>query len=273
MSGHSNGGGRLAGKVAIVTGAGSGIGKACALKFGEEGAATTCADINVEAARATADEILARGGEAVALHLDVASESSAEACVAATVERFGPPDSIVNCAGIVRNGTAMNTDLETWNLIVGINLTGVWLMCKAALPHMVERKSGSIVNIASVGSLVASPSNAAYIAAKGGVATLTKSIAVDFAPYSIRANAICPGTVPTPLVINHYINRGEVDPHDVEASIAETRKRYPLHRHGRPEEIAALAVYLASDEESGFMTGSLIPIDGGISATAWQVGQ
>jgi NAD(P)-dependent dehydrogenase (short-subunit alcohol dehydrogenase family) len=273
MSGQRNGSGRLAGTVAIVTGAGSGIGKGCALKFGAEGAATVCADINLEAARSTASAISAAGGKAAALHLDVSDEASAEACVAATLERFGAPHTIVNCAGIVRNGTAMNTDLATWNLIVGINLTGVWLMCKAVLPHMVERKSGSIVNIASVGSLVASPSNAAYIAAKGGVATLTKSIAVDFAPYNIRANAICPGTVPTPLVINHYINRGEVDPSNIDASIAETRKRYPLQRHGRPEEIAALAVYLASDEESGFMTGSLIPIDGGISAAAWQVGQ
>jgi NAD(P)-dependent dehydrogenase (short-subunit alcohol dehydrogenase family) len=273
MSGNGSGKGRLAGTASVVTGAGSGIGKATALAFGAEGARTICADINLAGAEATAAEIMEKGGEAFAVAVDVAKEESAEACIKSALDRYGAIDALANCAGIVRNGTAMNTDLETWNLIIGINLTGLWLMCKAALPHMVERKSGSIVNIASVGSLVASPSNAAYIAAKGGVATLTKSIAVDFAPYNIRANAICPGTVPTPLVINHYMNRGEVDPKDIAAGIAATHKRYPLNRHGRPEEIAALAVYLASQQESGFMTGSLIPIDGGISAAAWQVGQ
>ncbi|MER2535611.1 MAG: SDR family NAD(P)-dependent oxidoreductase [Rhizobiaceae bacterium] len=271
MSG--GGQGRLSGSAAIVTGAGSGIGKATALAFGAEGARTVCADINLENAEATAAGIRDAGGDAFAVAVDVAEEASAEACVKAALDRYGAIDAIANCAGIVRNGTAMNTDLATWNLIIGINLTGLWLMCKAVLPHMVERRSGSIINIASVGSLVASPSNAAYIAAKGGVATLTKSMAVDFAPYNIRANAICPGTVPTPLVINHYMNRGEVDPNDIAAGIAATEKRYPLHRHGRPEEIAALAVYLASHRESGFMTGSLLPIDGGISAAAWQVGQ
>jgi len=265
--------GRLAGKVAIVTGAASGIGKGIALKFGAEGARTVCADINQAAASATAEEIAAIGGEAIAVQLDVSSEASCEACVARAVEQYGAPDSLVNCAGIVRNGTAVDTDIQTWNAIMNVNLTGVWLMCKAVLPLMIERKSGSIINIASVGSLVASPSNFAYIAAKGGVSAMTKSIAVDFAPYNIRANAICPGTVPTPLVVNHYINRGEVDPDNIEPGLAGARARYPLRRLGKPEEIGALAVYLAADEESGFMTGSVIAIDGGISATAWQVGQ
>lgn len=265
--------GRLAGQVALVTGGGSGIGKATALAMAAEGATVAVADIAEAAARATVAEIEGAGGRAMAAVVDVAKEDSVAAAVAAVKDAVGPVDTLANCAGIVRNGTAMDTDLDTWNLILGINLTGLWLMCRAVLPQMVERKAGSIVNIASVGSLVASPSNAAYIAAKGGVATLTKSIAIDFAPYNVRANAICPGTVPTPLVINHYINRGEVSADNIEASLATTHKRYPLNRHGRPEEIAALAVYLASPAESGFMTGSLLPIDGGLSAAAWMVGQ
>jgi NAD(P)-dependent dehydrogenase (short-subunit alcohol dehydrogenase family) len=264
--------GRLNGMSAIVTGAASGIGKATALMFAGEGARVLCADRNGKGAEVTASEAADHGGHASPFVVDIGLQKSTEDCVAAALARFGSVDIVVNCAGIVRDGTAMDTDLATWNLIIGVNLTGLWLMCKAILPHMVERKSGSIVNIASIGALVAAPSNAAYIAAKGGVAALTRSIAVDFAPYNIRANAICPGTVPTPLVINHYINRGEVAPQDIEAGLAATRKRYPLHRHGKPEEIAALAVYLGS-EESGFMTGSLLPIDGGISAAAWQVGQ
>lgn len=264
--------GRLAGKSAIVTGAGSGIGQATALMFAREGAQVICADINGAAAEATAKEITGAGGQASSFIVNVADQKSTEDCAAAAVKSFSKIDSVVNCAGIASDGTAMDTSLETWNLTIGINLTGLWLMCRAVLPHMVERRSGSIVNLASVGALAAPPSNAAYVAAKGGVAALTRSIAVDFAPHNVRANAICPGTIPTPLVINHYIKRGEVSAADVESGIAATRKRYPLQRHGKAEEVAALAVYLAS-EESGFMTGSLLPIDGGISAAAWQVGQ
>ena len=263
---------RLEGKAAIVTGAASGLGRAIALMFAAEGARVVCADLDAAGAEATASQIGHDGGEAVAVTTDVASEEAARSCVARAVARLGRVDCLVNSAGIVRDGTAMDTDLATWNLVIGVNLTGLWLMCRAVLPHMKERRAGSIVNIASVGALVAAPSNAAYITSKGGVAALTRSIAIDFAPDNIRANAICPGTVPTPLVINHYINRGEVAAGDVAAGIAATRQRYPLRRHGTPEEIAALAVYLGSDE-SGFMTGSLLPIDGGISAAAWQVGQ
>lgn len=265
--------GRLAGKAAIVTGAGSGIGRATALMFADEGAAALCVDIDEAAAIKTAEDARTAGGHATARRVDVADEASVAACLGAFIGEFERIDTLVNCAGIVRSGAAGDVDLPTWNLILGVNLTGLWLMCRAALPHMVARRNGSIVNIASVGALVASPANAAYIASKGGVAALTRSIAIDYAPYNVRANAICPGTVPTPLVINHYINRGEVDRSSIESGIAATRGRYPLHRHGAPEEIAALAVYLAADTESGFMTGSLLPIDGGLSAAAWQVGQ
>lgn len=265
--------GRLAGTSAIVTGAASGLGRATALKFAAEGAGVVCADLNADAATETARQASEAGGRALAFRLDVTDETSAKACADFAVAELGGIDSIVNCAGIAADGTAMDTSLATWNLVMSVNLTGLWLMCRAVLPHMVEKKSGAIVNISSVGSLAAPPSNAAYVASKGAVSALTRSISVDFAPYNIRANAICPGTVPTPLVVNHYIKRGEVKPEEVEAGIAATRKRYPLHRHGRPEEIAALAVYLASESESGFMTGSSIPIDGGISASAWQVGQ
>jgi len=263
---------RLAGTGAIVTGAGSGIGKGIALALARAGAVTLCADINAGAAECTAREIVAQGGLASAIHLDVTSESSAQAAVAAMLERHGVLHSLINCAGIARSGTAMDTELDVWSQVMAVNLTGTWLMCKAVLPHMVAQRSGSIINIASQAAIVAAPAHAAYTASKGGVTALTRSIAVDFAPHNVRANAICPGTVPTPLVVDHYIQRREATEDRIDEGVAATKRRYPLRRHGRPEEIGALAVHLASEEESGFMTGAIIPVDGGVSATAWQVG-
>lgn len=261
--------GRLDGLAALVTGAASGIGRAIALAYAQEGAKVFCADINSDQAREVAAEIAAKGGIAGWGALDVTDEGAIAACVAAAQERFGAIAVLVNSAGIVASGTAAEMERETWERVIGVNLTGTWLMCKAVLPQMMAERRGSIINIASISAFVATPGNVAYTAAKGGVGMFTKSLAVDYAPYNIRANAICPGTVPTPLVMRHYEERGELGTQVNDDGLAASRARYPLNRHGTPQEIAALAVYLASDRESGFMTGSLLPIDGGLHAAAW----
>jgi NAD(P)-dependent dehydrogenase (short-subunit alcohol dehydrogenase family) len=254
----------------IVTGAASGIGRAIALRFAAEGAIVLGTDVDAVGLEHVGGEAL---GSLRTMPLNVTNEAAVDAAFAGFAAEEGRIDVLVNSAGIAHNGTALEADLASWERVLAINLTGVWLGCRAALRQMTEQRGGVIVNIASIGSLVASPSNAAYLASKGGVAMLTKSIAIDFGHLNIRANAICPGTVPTPLVQNRYPERGEAEESDVMASIqAAAAGRYPLKRLGSVDEIAALTVYLASDE-SGFMSGSLLPIDGGISAAAWLVGQ
>lgn len=264
--------GRLAGKTVIVTGAGSGLGMACALMAAAEGAMVVCGDIDEKTAASTAAEANAKGGEAIAARVDIADLASTEALVAAALERYGQIDVLMQIAGIEGNGTAASVDPETWHRVIAVNLTGAWLMSRAVLPEMMRRQSGSIVLMASVSGLVGVPGIAPYAAAKGGVIALTKQMACDFAPSNIRVNAICPGTVPTPLVINSYLRRGDITPENLAEGLARTTARYPLRRHGTAEQVAALAVHLASDE-SGFTTGAAIPVDGGLSAVGWLVGQ
>ena len=263
---------RVEGKAILVTGGGSGLGQASAVLCGTEGAHVVCADINMEAAAATATSITAAGGNATAVEVDVSDAESTVACSRYCLERFGRIDALMNFAGISGNGSATTVDRATWDRVLSINLTGVWLMCRAVLPTMAAQKSGSIINVASIAALGGVPATAPYAAAKAGVIGLTRNMAVDYAGDNIRTNVICPGTVPTPLTLAHYLRRGEITADAVEDGLRATHARYPLRRLGRPEEIAALALYLSSDE-SGFVTGAVIPIDGGVSATAWQVGQ
>jgi NAD(P)-dependent dehydrogenase (short-subunit alcohol dehydrogenase family) len=264
--------GRLAEKAILVTGAGSGLGKATALLCAKAGGLVVCGDINEAAAGATAEQIALAGGVASPHRVDVAdSDSTLEIAEFASSE-YGRIDALINFAGISGAGTAVSTDPAVWSRVIAINLTGVWLMCRAVLPVMVARKSGSIVTVASVAAIVGVPASAPYSAAKAGVVGLTRSMAVDFAPDNVRANVICPGTVPTPLTIGHYLTRGDITPAAIEEGLRATHSRVPLRRHGTAEEIAALALYLASDESS-FMTGAVLPIDGGVSAAGWQVGQ
>jgi len=263
---------RLANKVAIITGAASGLGQATALACAAASAKVVCADINFAGAEETAKTARESGADAIAVMLDITDQGSTENTAAVTLKEFGTIDVLGSIAGIGGSGTAANVEKPTWDRIIAVNLTGVWLMARAVLPTMMQHKSGSIINLASVGALVGIPDNAAYGAAKGGAYALTKQMAVDYAPYNIRVNAICPGTVATPLVISTYIERGYIKEDAIEEGLRATAKRYPIGRYGRPEEIAGLAVYLASDE-SGFMTGAGIPIDGGLSAVGWQVGQ
>ena len=262
--------GRLEGKVAVITGGASGIGEATCLRFAAEGAAVVVADQNGDGAGRVAGAIEAAGGRALAVAVDVTSESDV-AAMADAAETFGPIDTLYANAGIAGSGRAGELSLDAWQRVIDVNLTGVWLSCRAVLASMLAKGGGSIINQASVGGLVGVGGIAAYAAAKAGVIGLTRQMAVDYGPDNIRVNAICPGTVPTPLVRRTYDEGGGFasgigEPVDFDALIERSRARYPLGRVGSVDDIASMAVYLASDE-SAWTTGVAIPVDGGM--TAW----
>jgi NAD(P)-dependent dehydrogenase (short-subunit alcohol dehydrogenase family) len=251
--------GRLEGKVALITGAGSGIGRAAAGLFATEGAAVVVADVAHEAAAQTVAGIEAAGGRAAAVAVDVSDEAQAQAAVSAAVREFGALDVLFNNAGIfpADDGGVLDTPPGTWDRVMAVNLRGVWLCSRAAVPAMIEAGGGSIVNVASFVALVgAATAQVAYTASKGGVLSFTRELAVEYARRGIRANALCPGPIETPLLAELL-------------SDPERRNRrlvhIPMGRLGRPEEVARAALFLASDESS-FMTGSALVVDGGITA-------
>ena len=250
---------RLKNKVTLITGAGSGIGRETALLFAREGAKVVVAEVADEAGRQVAGEIRESGGEAIFVHADVSEAPEAEAMVAETEARFGRLDAIFNNAGIfpAADGSVVDTDEATWDRVIRVNLKGVFLGCKYAIPALLRAGGGSIINTASFVALMgAATPQIAYTASKGGVLSMTREIAVEFARRGIRANALCPGPVETPLLA------------ELLADPARRRRRMvhiPPGRLARPSEIAHAALFLASDDSS-YVNGATFTVDGGITA-------
>ena len=251
---------RLANKVAIITGAGSGMGKCAALLFASEGAKIAASDINEAAVKETVAEITKKGGEAIAIRTDVSKAPDVERMVNETVAKFGKLDIIYNNAGIEGDsGFVANLTEEQFDRVIAINLRGVWLGMKYALPQMMKQRSGSIINTASIAGIVGIKGGTPYAAAKAGVIAMTRVAALEYGRYNIRVNAICPGAIETPMAQRI---RGE----GVEPNPRAIKRISVLERMAQPEEIARVALFLASDDAS-FATGAPFIIDGGWTAS------
>jgi len=250
---------RLTGKTAIVTGAGSGIGRAIAQAFVDEGAQVLAADLNEVGLVATRDDC---SDPALMLvqRADVSDPEQVEALVHRATAEFGSLTTMVNNAAISIPGTVVDTSWDDYERTMAVNVRGVYAGCKYAIPAMLDAGGGSIINIGSVNSLVAERVLSSYIASKGAVLMLSKSVALDFAAQGIRCNCICPGWVDTPINLPHAEAMGGIDL--VRSTLPDWQ---PIGREGRPSEIAWAAVFLASDE-SRFMTGSAMVVDGGMTA-------
>ncbi|MGF1600353.1 MAG: SDR family NAD(P)-dependent oxidoreductase [Acidimicrobiales bacterium] len=267
---------RLAGRVALITGAGSGIGRATAELFAAEGAAgVVLVDVDPDGLAATAAAIeraggdgtvdedgprAATGGRVMTVAADVTDEDIPAATVAATLDRFGHLDVVVTAAGISRGRSIVDTDPDVWHRVLAVNLTGTYLWLRAALPPMLERGRGSAITVSSQLAVSGGRANAAYIASKGAILSLTRTTALDCAGRGVRVNTILPGATETPLM-----ERGFAELDNPESALAWSRRRHPLRRFGRPDEIANAALYLASDESS-FVTGTELRVDGGWTA-------
>jgi len=246
----------FAGKVALVTGGGSGIGRATSEIFAERGGAVVVADVNEASAKATAEAITGKGGRAQAIGCDVGRWDQVEEAVNTARRSFGRLDVVINCAGILRIRPLEETSVEEWNEVLQVNLTGAFLVTKAAFKAMREQEGGSIVHIASRMAIRVKENHAAYAAAKAGIVQLTQMAALEGGPYGIRANCVCPGFIDTPMT------RLSGPKEDVDAQFTGWSKVCPLGRAGQPEDVARAMLFLASDEAS-FITGMNLPVDGG----------
>ena len=250
---------RLAEKVCVITGAGSGMGRVAAGLFAAQGAKVVVADYNEAAAAETVAAVHAAGGQVTAVRADVSKESDAKAMIDHAIATFGRVDVLYNNAGVMPEAdhSVIDTDVDTWDQVMAVNVRGVFLGCKYAIPRMVEQGSGSVINIASfVARLGCSVPQDAYTASKGALLSLTRSLAVQFGPSGVRTNAICPGPVETPLLMDWLLKD--------EAAKQLRLARNPSGRFGKPEEIVNMAIYLASDE-SRWTNGASLVVDGGIS--------
>jgi NAD(P)-dependent dehydrogenase (short-subunit alcohol dehydrogenase family) len=250
---------RLLDKVAVITGGGSGIGKETARLFAREGAFIIITDINRENGKLTVSEIERNGGKAAFFEVDVTDPEAVQTVVQQIIEKCKKIDVLFNNAGISNVGRIDEVDPDVWDKVMSVNVKGVYLTAKYTLPHMMEQKSGVVINMSSCAAEMGLAKRALYSATKGAVLALTKAMQVDYAPFNIRVNALLPGTILTPFVEN-YLKTSYDDP---ELAIEGIKKRQLSGELGRPEDVAKAALFLASDESS-FMMGSPLYIDGGV---------
>lgn len=239
----------LQNKVAIITGAGRGIGRAAAMRFAKEGAKVVVAEIDSKEGKETVDLIKAAEGEAFFIQVDITRTDDAKKMIDSAIEKYGRLDVLFNNAGIELTGKVEDMSEANWDRLLGINLKGIFLCCKYAIPHMLRQGAGAIINTASIAGLFGLSNEGAYCASKGGIIALTKALAMDYAPSNIRVNCICPGPTATRLTPDR-------------TAIIE---KIPMGRLGKSEEIAAAALFLAS-KESSFITGHALVVDGGFTA-------
>lgn len=251
---------RLKDKIALITGSGSGIGRSSALLFAREGATVIVNDLSVENGEKTVEEIRREGGNAWFIRADVTEPQEVQAMVDEIIRRHGRLDVLFNNAGISGVGALHEVEPDDWDRVVRVNIRGVYLPCKYAIPHMMERRSGTIINMSSALAEIGLARRASYAATKGAVLALTKSMQVDYAPYNIRVNALLPGTIMTPFVEN-YLRTSYDNP---EEAIEGIKKRQLSGELGRPEDVAQAALFLASDE-SRFVMGAPLYVDGGVT--------
>jgi NAD(P)-dependent dehydrogenase (short-subunit alcohol dehydrogenase family) len=247
----------LSGKVALITGAASGIGRATARLFAREGAAVAIADINLQAGKAVAEEIVQSGGHSFVEQGDVTQSADCNRVVERTMREFGAIHVLFNNAGIIRRATVLELSEQDWDQVMAVNLKSIFLMSRQVIPIMAKAGGGSIINTASGWGLVGGVRAAAYCASKGAVVLLTKAMAIDHGPQNVRVNCICPGDTDTGMLRHEAQQLGERE----DSFLAESARR-PLGRVGKPEEIAQAALYLATDASS-FVTGTALVVDGG----------
>ena len=254
---------RFVDQVVMVTGAANGIGEASALRFAEEGARVACLDLAEAANEATAVACRELGAEAMALRCDVTDEESVKTAVATTMEKWGRLDALVASAGIYTGSLLAEVPLSQWQKTIDINLTGVFLTNKAVVPIMMAQRSGSIINLSSMAGKTSWPASAEYSASKSGVIGLTRSVAMELAPYGATANAVCPGNTLTDMVRGVAVKVGALDGMTGEEWLQMRAKDCPMQRLAEPWEIAGVIAFLASSD-SRYLTGQAIEVDGGL---------